>query len=78
MPRPNLWVLLDAPAEVLQARKQEVSPEETARQRREYLTFVRRQQNYVIVDASQSLENVVAEVEHAVTSAVTKGEGRRG
>lgn len=78
MPRPNLWVLLDAPAEVLQARKQEVSPEETARLRREYLTFVRRQQNYVIVDASQSLENVVAEVEHAVTSAVTKGEGRRG
>ena len=37
IPKPDLWILLDAPAEVLQKRKQEVPPEETARQRRAYL-----------------------------------------
>ena len=29
MPRPKLWILLDAPPAVLRARKQEVSPQET-------------------------------------------------
>ena len=42
MPQPRLWLLLDAPAEVLQARKQEVTSEESERQRQAYLDFVRR------------------------------------
>jgi thymidylate kinase len=78
MPRPNLWVLLDAPAEVLQARKQEVSPEETARQRQAYLVFVRKQRKHVIVDASQSLDRVIADVEDAITGVMTEDEGKRG
>jgi thymidylate kinase len=65
MPQPKLWVLLDAPAEVLQKRKQEVSPEETARQRQAYLAFVSKQRKHVIVDASPSLERVIADVEKA-------------
>jgi thymidylate kinase len=63
MPQPELWILLDAPTEVLQARKQEVPPEETARQRLAYLTFVRKQKKHVIVDASQPLDRVIAEIE---------------
>jgi thymidylate kinase len=66
MPQPRLWILLDAPAAVLQARKQEVPPEETERQRTAYLAFVRRQRNHVIVDASQTLVTVIADVEHAI------------
>lgn len=66
IPQPKLWVLLDAPALVLQARKQEVTPEETSRQRQAYLAFVRKQKRYVIVDASQSLDRVVAELESAL------------
>ena len=62
MPRPGLWVLLDAPAESLQARKQEVPAEETARQRQAYLSLVRKQRKYVIVDASQPLGKVIADV----------------
>jgi thymidylate kinase len=42
MPHPDLWILLDAPPEVFQARKQEVSLEETKRQRQAYLAFVRK------------------------------------
>jgi thymidylate kinase len=78
IPRPDLWVLLDAPAEVLQTRKQEVSPEESARQRQAYMKFVRGQKNYLIVDASQSLDRVIADAEYAITGAMLKDEGNRG
>jgi thymidylate kinase len=78
MPQPRLWVLLDAPAEILQARKQEVPPEETARQRQAYLSLVQKQRNYVIVDASQPLGKVITDVEHAITAAVIESEGNRG
>ncbi|MGA3080477.1 MAG: hypothetical protein ABSD44_03730 [Terracidiphilus sp.] len=78
MPRPAMWILLDAPAEVLQTRKQEVSAEECARQRQAYLAFVRKQPKNVIVDASQSLDRVIAGVERAVTAAMMEYEGNRG
>jgi len=77
MPQPKLWVLLDAPAEVLQARKQEVPAKETARQRQAYLKFVRKQREHVIVEASQSLDSVIADVEYAITRTVIGNEGCR-
>jgi thymidylate kinase len=67
MPQPDLWVLLDAPVEVLQARKQEVSWSESSRQRQAYKDFISRQRVHVIVDSSQSLNRVVLEVERAIT-----------
>lgn len=66
MPQPDLWVLLDVPTEVLQARKQEVSLEETARQRNAYRAFIQSQRNFVIVDADRSLEVVATEIGHAI------------
>jgi thymidylate kinase len=66
IPQPRLWVLLDASTQVLQKRKQEVPLEETSRQRQAYLAFVQDQRNYVIIDASQSLDRVIAEVESAL------------
>jgi len=77
MPQPNLWVLLDAPAEVLQTRKQEVSREETSRQRNAYLAFVKAQKYYVIVDAAQSLDKVIKKVEHAVAVAIAQVKSSR-
>jgi thymidylate kinase len=71
MPQPELWLLLDAPADVLQARKQEVTWKESARQRQEYLVFVGKQLKHVIVDAAQSLDRVVIEVEHAIDAIYT-------
>jgi thymidylate kinase len=67
MPQPDLWVLLDAPVDVLQARKQEVPPEETLRQRKAYRAFVQGQKSAVIVDADRSLDQVIADVECAIT-----------
>lgn len=66
MPQPGLWMLLDAPAQVLRERKQEVTPEETARQRGAYLDFIQKQKKYIIVDASQSLDKVIADARQAV------------
>jgi thymidylate kinase len=78
IPHPALWVLLDATTEILQKRKQEVSPEETARQRQAYLDFIRSQVNHVIIDASQPLDMVIADVEHAVSRTVYENKCNRG
>lgn len=78
MPQPKLWVLLNAPVEVLQARKQEVPAEETSRQCQAYLAFVRRQQRYVVVDASQPLHKVIADAEAAIKKTLFESEGDRG
>jgi thymidylate kinase len=66
MPQPQLWILLDAPAEVLQARKREVSFEETARQRQAYREFVGQQPNGIIIDAAQPLDRVIGDVKAAI------------
>jgi thymidylate kinase len=72
VPRPNLVILLDAPAEVLQSRKQEVSLEETARQRTAYLELVQGLPNGYVVDASKPLEQVVADVENIILNFMTE------
>jgi thymidylate kinase len=74
MPKPDLWVLLDAPVEILQARKQEVSPEESARQCQAYIALVRKQRKHVIVDASKSLDKVIADVDRAISKIVSDGQ----
>jgi thymidylate kinase len=78
MPQPRLWILLNAPAEVLQARKQEVTPEETARQCSAYLAFIQTQRSHAVVDASQSLEQVIADVEQAIKRNLMEDQGNRG
>jgi thymidylate kinase len=69
MPQPNLWILLDAPAELLQNRKQEVPVQETLRQLQAYRAFVLEQRWHAIIDAAQSLDRVIADVERAIGSA---------
>jgi thymidylate kinase len=62
VPKPDLVILLDAPAAVLQARKQEVPFEETARQQGAYRSLVTGMRNGHVVDASRPLEQVVGSV----------------
>lgn len=65
-PKPDLLFLLDAPAEVIQARKTEVAPQETRRQREAYRTVVAGLPFARVIDASQPLEAVVAQVEQSI------------
>jgi thymidylate kinase len=66
VPGPHLVILLDAPAEVIQARKQELPFEETARQREAYLEVVSGLSNAHVVDTSQPLDAAVDEAERII------------
>lgn len=68
VPKPDLWIVLDAPADVLQTRKQEVTGAETARQRDGYLRLAQSLPGVEVVDASQPAERVVAAVERAIVN----------
>lgn len=62
MPQPDLVVYLDAPAEVLLARKQEVSLAALERSRTAYLALAARNGRIRVIDASRPLEAVLEEV----------------
>jgi len=64
LPKPDLVFVLDAPPEVLQSRKPEVTPEECRRQREAYLNLAARLPNSRVIDCTQSLDQVVANIIH--------------
>lgn len=74
MPRPKLWILLDASPEVLRARKQEVSWQESSRQCHAYRDFIRERNPFAIVDASAPLDHVIAEAERAIAETIIRHE----
>ena len=61
-PRPDLVIYLDAPAEILLARKGEGTLESLERRRREYFEIGRVLDGFSVVDASRPLETVTREV----------------
>lgn len=62
MPQPDLILFLDAPPEVLLARKQEVSREALERSRERYLQFGKRQRQFLLIDVNRPLEDVIQDV----------------
>jgi len=65
-PKPDLSILLDAPAEVLYARKQESTLEHLSRRRLAYIEKGKNTKNFFIVDATQRPENVYKDVLHLI------------
>lgn len=61
-PKPDLVIYLDAPAEVLFARKGEGTIESLARRRVDYLSLGAVAERFHVVSATQPLDDVVAEV----------------
>jgi len=76
-PSADLVVLLSAPAEVIQSRKQEVPFEETARQCREYRAVVERLPNGRIIDASVAPAETIAAVDRAILQVMRRRIVRR-
>lgn len=68
LPRPHLYVLLDAPAEIVQRRKQEVSLRESQRQRLAYLEMFRAMPCTLMVDASYPADEVAGQVSNAISA----------
>ena len=61
MPAPDVIILLHGPAEVLQARKRELTIEETERQCRDYLALVSSLRNSHVIDATLPQVEVIHE-----------------
>ena len=64
VPKPDLWLLLDAPAEVLRRRKREVAWAELVQLRAAYRELLQRLPHGVLIDTGQPFDAVV---ETAVT-----------
>jgi thymidylate kinase len=67
-PKPDLVILLDAPAEVLHARKPEATVAWLERRRQQYLELAPLVPEFVIVDVDRPLEAAVSEVVAAIES----------
>jgi thymidylate kinase len=76
-PKPDLVILLDAPPGVVQARKQDIPFEETARQREAYLSLIETMKDGHVVDAAQPLEHVVRDVNDIILRHLTMRIARR-
>ena len=68
IPQPDLWIVLDAPLEVLRQRKQEVTSDETARQREAYLALAAVLESAIVVDSSGSAAHVAGALRERVQS----------
>jgi thymidylate kinase len=82
-PRPDLVICLDAPAEVLFARKREGTVEAIEQRRQEYLPLATLVENFVLVDVSQPEETVARQVTELVRDfyfarSATKAQGQHG
>ena len=76
--QPDLVFLLDAPADVLQNRKREVSPAETARQVEAYRRLVTELPQGRLLDATQPAENVATGLTRQVLAWLETRTDRRG
>jgi hypothetical protein len=67
-PRPDLVILLDAPAEVLHARKPEATVAWLEQRRKQYLELAPLVPEFVVVDVDRPLDAAVSEVVAAIES----------
>jgi thymidylate kinase len=67
-PKPDLVIYLDAPPEVLLARKGEGTLESLGRRRREYLELAVATPHFVVVDAARPLDEVTQDVVAAISA----------
>jgi thymidylate kinase len=68
-PCPNLYLVLDVPAEVLRSRKQEVTAIEAERQCREYRRLAARMENAAMICAEGSADSVLEGVVQRIIEA---------
>lgn len=76
--RPDLFILLDAPAEVLFARKHEGTVDLLEERRQEYLQLRQHVQPFALVDATRPQDDVAQEVLGVITGFVRGHPGARG
>lgn len=76
-PKPDVVIVLDAPPEVVHARKQELPLEELAAQRHAYRALAQSLDNAHIVNASQPVNKVLEQVEQIIITFMADRTWRR-
>ena len=56
-PKPNLWIVLNAPIKVLEKRKKELPTKELKKQIRSYLNFAKQRKNSIVVNTNNSVQS---------------------
>lgn len=77
-PKPDLVLFLDAPSDVLYARKPEVPIDYLDARRRAYLHQGRSIERFELIDASQQLDNVYAEVTRRIEDMLSQSKKEGG
>ncbi|MBP6850013.1 MAG: hypothetical protein KA164_00335 [Rhodoferax sp.] len=77
VPKPDLWLILDAPVAVIMARKQEITAESCATVRAGYLALAEALPNARIIDTAGGIEDSVGRACDAVLSALASRAARR-
>lgn len=75
VPGPDVYVVLTAPVEVIQSRRAEMTPDETAAQLAGYETVAAQHPRILVVDASGTPDEVVATAAWATLSAIAERHG---
>jgi hypothetical protein len=70
-PSPDLWILLDIPANISQSNSQNILLANTLREREAYRSFVKTRKKYIILDAERSQTSVTEEAYAAIIDALT-------
>jgi thymidylate kinase len=73
-PRPDMVILLDAPAQVLFDRKGEGTVESLERKRQEYLALAPHVRRFEVVDATRPVDAVVADVVDLIRDHLADGD----
>jgi hypothetical protein len=76
-PKPDLVMVLDAPPEMIRARKRELPLEEIARQRAAYRALVATLPNGRLLDAARPIDRTVAEATEIVLRCMAERTARR-
>jgi thymidylate kinase len=77
LPKPDLVIFLDAPAEVLFARKREGSVELLEQRRQEYLQFQGKVKRFITVDTTQTVDEVARQVCNTIMNFYHEKKGLR-
>jgi thymidylate kinase len=72
-PRPDVVICLDAPAEVMFARKGECTLEELETMRQEYLLMGEHARHFAVVDSTQPQASVIEQVEEIIVGHYRRG-----
>ena len=67
-PKPNLWIVLNAPIKVLEKRKKELSTKELKKQIRSYLNFAKQRKNSIVVNTNNSIQSSLSQVIKKINS----------